>query len=116
MKLSTSSQGEIKNKYSVWTGRLNIVSIITFTIGVISLATFSIINITPTGDNMSDEKKEIKKGFVTPESPRKPEEDTSKGFVPPRVPKKPEDGETGYVPPESPIKPPVEPPDGKELD
>jgi hypothetical protein len=78
-----------KNKPSVWTNRLNIFSIVVFIIGVIFLATFTILNLRE--DTMSDNKKEkVEKGFVPPPPPKplKPDK-IDEGFVPPNLPKKP---------------------------
>lgn len=43
--LGTSNIQSLKNKPALWTNALNIISIITFILGVISLAIFSILNL-----------------------------------------------------------------------
>jgi len=84
-------KAQTKNKFAIWTDWLNRLSIITFIIGVILLALFSISNLRE--GNMSDEKKgKEERGFVPPPTPKPPlkPDKIDDGFVPPKLPKPPQ--------------------------
>jgi hypothetical protein len=81
---------DAKNIPAICTKWLNISGIVTFMIGVVFLASFSIINLredTMVKENVSKSER----GFVPPKLPKlpRPGGDKEAGFVPPGLPKKP---------------------------
>jgi hypothetical protein len=78
----------LKNKPSTWTKILNIFAIISFMVGVIFLAGFSIINLRE--DAMPEKKiDKDQRGFVPPKLPVPQKPGKKAGFVPPELPKEP---------------------------
>lgn len=89
--LSSNDPKKSNNKFAVWTNRLNIFSIISFILGIIFLAVFSIGNITIMKEGkMSNgtEKIQVEEGYVPRKVPQKPPDE--RGIVPPKPPQKPE--------------------------
>jgi len=87
---SDSAKGSFDNNNPMakWTKRLNISSIICFILGIVFLATFSIINIVKLEENkMAKEKTPsiLEKGLVPPDPPKKAPK--LEGLVPPDPPK-----------------------------
>lgn len=100
----SEEQESIGNRWTHATNALNVVSILSFVVGVVFLCLFAFANLSKEAV-MSEKKKDY--GFTPQKPPAKPLE---KGFVPPKPPEKPI--EEGYTPPKTPVPPRT--PDKKE--